>query len=346
MLSKMWKQTFSLLSAVAFVACSCGLSFAATYEMKLAHSNPERNYSHLHSPLVLFKDEVERRTKGDIKVTIYPNGTLGAQKALMEQLARGIIQSVSISEGGVAPFYPEIAALSIPYLFKEVDIAYEVLDGPLGDFFREDMAKKTGMRPLAWGEDAGFRHLTNSKRAIKTPADIKGMKIRTMPVAAHMEMVKALGGSPTPVSWSELYTALQTKVVDGEENPISNIRNARLEEVQKYLTLDGHLYSFVAIYVNERWFKSLPPDYQRILLTSGKLAAQSTRYLSRINESIDLAYLESKGMEVYAPTAEEKEAFRTAAQAPVIASLKQTLDPALIDKVLEETAKVEKKLGY
>lgn len=346
MLKTIWKQSVSLLTVLLFVACACHTARAATYEMKLAHSNPERNYSHLHSPLVLFKDEVERRTNGGIKVTIYPNGTLGAQKALMEQLTRGIIQSVSISEGGVAPFYPEIAALSIPYLFKETDIAYAVLDGPLGDYFREDMAAKAGIRPLAWGEDAGFRHFTNSKRPIRTPADIKGMKIRTMPVPAHMEMVKALGGSPTPVSWSELYTALQTRVVDGEENPIGNIRNARLEEVQKYLTLDGHLYSFVAIYVNEKWFRSLPPEYRRALTIAGRMAAQSTRYLSRINESIDLDYLAGKGMEVYAPTTEEKEAFRAAAQAPVIESLKQTLDPALINKVLEETARVEKQLGY
>ena len=346
MLRKTVRQIACTLLATAFVASSCGVAAAATYELKLAHSNPERNYSHLHSPLVLFKDEVERRSNGDIKVTIYPNGTLGSQKAMLEQLTRGIIQAVSISEGGIAPFYPEIAAFSIPYLFREVDVAYEVFDGPLGEFLKEDMAKKTGMRPLAWGEDAGFRHLTNSLRPIKSPADVKGLKIRTMPVPAHMAMIKALGGSPTPVSWSELYTALQTKVVDGEENPISNIRTARLEEVQKYLTLDGHLYSFVAIYVNEKWFQSLPAEYQQILLASAKLSAQSTRYLSRVNESIDLDYLQSKGMQVYSPTSEEKEAFRQATQAAVIDNLKQSLDPALLERVLEETARAEKKLGY
>ena len=159
---------------------------AADYEMKLAHSNPEKDYSHLHSPLVVFKNEVERRTGGHVKVSIYPNGTLGTQKAMLEQLTRGVIQAVSISEGGLAPFYPDIAVLSIPYLFKEPDIAYEVLDGPLGDWLKEDMAKKAGIRPLAWGEDGGFRHFTDSKRMIKSPADMRGMKIRTMPVPAHL----------------------------------------------------------------------------------------------------------------------------------------------------------------
>ena len=337
-----------LVAALAIAVC-LGLSATApaqTYEMKLAHSNPERVYSHLHSPLVLFKSEVERRTGGDIKVTIYPNGTLGKQKAMLEQLARGVIQGVSLSEGGVAPFYPNIAVFSIPYLFSEADIAYEVLDGPLGDYLKDDVAKVAGFRPLAWGEDAGFRNFTNSKKPIKTPEDIKGMKIRTMTVPAHMEMVKAMGGIPTPVSWSELYTALQTKVADGEENPVSNIRNARLEEVQKYLTLDGHVYSIMAIYVNEKWFQDLPPQHRQALLAAGKLAAQATRCLSRINEEIDLEYLKSKGMEVYAPTLAEKELFKKATQGPVIESLKQSIDPALVDRVMEETAKAEKKLGY
>lgn len=319
---------------------------AAEYTMKLAHSNPEKDYSHLHSPLVVFKNEVERRTGGHVKVIIYPNGTLGTQKAMLEQLIRGVIQAVSISEGGVAPFYPDIAALSIPYLFKEPDIAYEVLDGPLGDWFKEDMAKKVGIRPLAWGEDGGFRHFTDSKRMIKNPADMRGMKIRTMPVPAHLEMVKALGASPTPVSWSELYTALQTAVADGQENPIANIRIARLDEVQKYLTLDGHLYSVVAIFVNEKWFQSLPPEYRQAILRSARIAAQVTRYLSRVNENIDLDYLRSKGMQVYAPTAEEKAQFQEATREPVLRVLKENVDSALVDRVLEETAKAEKKLGY
>lgn len=265
---------------------------------------------------------------------------------MLEQLTRGVIQAVSISEGGLAPFYPDIAVLSIPYLFKEPDIAYEVLDGPLGDWLKEDMAKKAGIRPLAWGEDGGFRHFTDSKRMIKSPADMRGMKIRTMPVPAHLEMVKALGASPTPVSWSELYTALQTAVADGQENPIANIRIARLDEVQKYLTLDGHLYSVVAIFVNEKWFQSLPSEYRQDILRSGRIAAQVTRYLSRVNESIDLAYLRSKGMQVYAPTAEEKARFETATREPVLRVLKESVDPALVDRVLEETAKAEKKLGY
>lgn len=346
----MKKNLSYLLLTVLFAGTVCFAwgqqAFAAKYELKLAHSNPEKDYSHLHSPLAVFKAEVERRTGGEVTVTLYPNGTLGTQKAMLEQTIRGMIQGVSISEGGIAPFFPEIAALSIPYLFREVNVAYEVLDGPLGDYLKDEMAAKTGLRPLAWGEDAGFRHFSSSKREIRTPADLKGMKIRTMPIPAHLEMVKALGGNPTPVSWSELYTALQTAVAEGQENPICNIRIARLYEVQKYLTLDGHLYSFISIFVNDKWLQSLPPQHRQAVIESGRIAAMLTRSLSRVNESLDLEFLKENGMQVYAPTPEEKALFKEAAQAPVIKLLKESLDPALIDRVLEETAKAEKKLGY
>ncbi len=321
-------------------------AFAAQYELKIAHSNPEKQYSHLHAPLVVFKNEVERRTGGNVKVTIFPNGVLGTQKAMMEQLQRGIIQAVSISEGGIAPFYPNIGVLSIPYLFSEVDIAHEVLDGPFGQFLLNDMVKQTGIRPLAWGEDAGFRHFTNGERVVRTPEDLKGLKIRTMTIPAHIEMVKALGASPTPVAWSELYTALQTAVADGQENPIANIRSARLEEVQKFLTLDGHIYSIIAIFMNDKWLQSLPEEYRQAIMQAGKMTASVTRYISRVNESIDLEYLKSKGMQVYAPTFEEKELFRKITQPAVVKNLKETLDPALIQLLLDETKKAEEKLGY
>lgn len=345
-MTMMLKHVKTVVLAVLLGLIFSGVAFAATYTLKLAHSNPERDYSHLHSPLVVFKNEVERRTGGNVTVTLYPNGTLGSQKAMLEQLQRGLIQGVSISEGGVVPFYPDLAVLSIPYLFRENDVAYEVLDGPFGQFLIEDMTKKTGLRPLAWGEDAGFRHFTSSKRPIKEPADLQGMKIRTMPVPAHIEMVKALGGIPTPVSWSELYTALQTTVADGQENPIGNIRVARLDEVQKHLVLDGHLYSVVAIFINNKWLQSLPAEYRQAIMMAGRIAAQSTRYLSRVNENIDLEYLKGKGMSVYAPTATEKDAFKQATQAPVIEFLKKSLNPEIVDRIMQETKAAEVKLGY
>ncbi len=332
--------------ALTLAAGMSGAAMAQTYEMKLAHSNPEIQHSHLHSPLVLFKKEVERRTGGDVAVTIFPNGTLGKQPALLQQLKQGVIQAVSMSEGGIAPFYPNIAAFSIPYLFSEVDIAYEVLDGEMGDFIKQDMVATAGVRPLAWGEDAGFRNFTSNSQMIKAPSDLEGMKVRTMTVPAHMAMVEAMGGSPTAISWPELYTALQTGVAEAQENPVTNIRKARLYEVQENLTLDGHVYSFVAIFVNEEWFQTLPESYQRDILLAGQLAADATRSLSRVNENIDLEYLKEQGMEIYAPTFEEKQAFKDASQAAVIDSLKETLGEELIDRVLQATANAEVKLGY
>lgn len=332
--------------AVGLTFGAAGIAAAQSFELKLAHSNPEVDHSHLHSPLVLFKTEVERRTGGDVVVTLFPNGTLGKQPALLQQLQQGVIQGVSMSEGGIAPFYPNIAAFSIPYLFSEVDIAYEVLDGEMGDFIKSDMTETTGVRPLAWGEDAGFRNFTSNSRPITKPSDLEGMKVRTMTVPAHMAMVEAMGGSPTAISWTELYTALQTGVAQAQENPVTNIRKARLYEVQENLTLDGHVYSFVSIFVNEAWFQTLPENYQRDILIAGRLAANATRSLSRVNENIDLKFLEEQGMNIYAPTFEEKQAFKDASQAAVIESLKETLGEDLINRVLMATATAEETLGY
>ncbi|WP_319405760.1 TRAP transporter substrate-binding protein DctP [uncultured Desulfosarcina sp.] len=321
-------------------------SQAAKYVLKIGHSNPEQPYSNVSAPWAVFAQEVEKRTGGDVQVKIYANGVLGNQKAMWEQASMGVIQATIMSAGNIAPYYPNIAAISIPYLFLHHDVAWEVFDGPVGDWLRKDMVEKTGMRPLAWCEDAGYRNFTNSKREVRTPADLKGLKIRTMPVPAHMKLVEVTGAKPTPIAWSELYSALQTKVVDGEENPISTIKLARLYEVQKYLTLDGHLYGAISIYLNDKWFQELPKEYQAAIIKAGEIAKVAARGICRINESIDLEFLKSKGMEVYAPTTEEKRMFQDATQKEVITYLKSQMDPKIIDMVLDETDKAERKLGY
>lgn len=320
-------------------------ALAAKYVMKIGHSNPEAPYSNLSAPWTVFCNEVKKRTNGEVEVKIYPNGVLGSQKAMWEQAQKGIIQGTIMSASNTAPYYPNIAAISIPYLFIHNDVAWEVFDGPAGEWLRKDMMETTGMMPLAWNED-GYRNFTNSKRVIKTPADMVGLKIRTMPVPAQMKLVEAAGGKPTPIAWSELYSALQTNVVEGEENPISSIKIARLYEVQKYLTLDGHLYGVLALFTNQKWFESLPGKDQKAIMKAAQIAKIAGRGIARINEDLDLEFLKSKGMEVYSPTDEEKRLFQEATQKPVIEYLKTQVDPKIIDMFLTETAKAEEKLGY
>ena len=325
-----------------------GSSFAKEkkYVMKLGLGNPAKDYTHTYTPWEVFKDEVERRSNGRIEVKLYPGKVLGGHKSRWEQTVKGVIQGVDVSDGNFAPFYPEIAVLSIPYLFSNHDVAYEVLDGPFGEFLKEDCLKKTGLRTIGWMENGGFRNYSNNKHEVKSPADMKGLKIRTMPIPAHMEIVKRLGAAPTPIAWSELYTALQTGVVDGQENSVSTFCVPKLEEVQKFMILDGHVYSMWTLFLNDKWYQALPRDLQAAIDQAALVTKYANRGLCRVNESRNIKYIESKGMKVYAPTAAEKKAFRDLTQGPVTEYLRTQIDPALIDRVLSAVADAEKKLGY
>ena len=181
-------------------------------------------------------------------------------------------------------FYKKIQVLAVPYIFKDHTIAYHVLDGPFGKALADDCAKESGLRILAYGENGGFRNFTNNTRPIHSPADLKGIKFRTMEHPGHMAIVNSLGGVATPIAWTELYTSLQTGVIDGQENPIPVINFGKLYEVQDYLTLDGHVYSLDLMFISEKWKNALPKDYQDVLLLAGQKAAVAARGINRILE--------------------------------------------------------------
>ncbi len=181
----------------------------------------------------------------------------------------------------------------------------------------------------------GFRHFTNSVRPIKTPADLKGLKIRVMETPVYVNMLKAVGANPTPIAWTELYTALQTGVVVGQENPVGSILSAKLYEVQKYMTLDGHVYGVDWFIINEKFYKSLPPDLQYIILDSAQISSTVSRGVMNYLNAAGLDQLAAAGMQIYSPTDAEMEQFRKAMQPPVIDYLKTKVDPKLIDELLK-----------
>lgn len=296
---------------------------------------------------VVFKSIVEARTNGAIKVEIHPSNTLGKERQMLESTQMGVIQGCIIAEGTVPVFYPMVQIFSVPYLFATESIGWEVMDGPFGQALFEDMRKSTGLRVVATGRGA-FRNFTNSRHTVKNPADMKGMKFRTMQVPAHMAMVKSLGAAATPISWAEIYSALQTKVVDGQENPVGVIVSGRLYEVQKYLTLDGHVYSTSFMILNDKWIKSLPPEYRKAIFDAGRAATTTGRGVSRLQDAIGLEKLIKEGMEVYTPTASDLAQFRKLSQPVVIDWLKTNVKGSApwIEKLLNANAEVEKKFGY
>ena len=222
------------------------------------------------------------------------------------------------------------------------------MNGKVARHMMDDMAEKLAIRPLAFYENGGFRNYTNSKRPLRTAADLKGLKIRTMNNPLHMEIVRNLGASPTPISWKELYSALQTGVVDGQENSVPTFRVPKLEEVQKYMILDGHVYSFTTIMVNEKWLRSLPQELQQAVFQAGAVCRTVHNGLCILEEQKDIDELRKKGLDIYAPPLEVKEEFRKLTQAPAIEWLRKQdgIDGKLLDELLAEVDSVEKKFGY
>jgi C4-dicarboxylate-binding protein DctP len=249
----------------ALVLCWASSVPAAEYTMKISLPSPMTEWTQFNEPYAVLKTEIEKRSGGRIEVKLYPAGVLGNMTAATEQTKRGIIQGVQVGDGCIANHFPEIQLISIPYIFKDRDVAWRVLDGPFGQELLREYIKKTNMRLLHLTENGGFRCFSNNVREIRTPADMKGLKIRVMPNPAHQATVKALGALPVVVAWAELYTALKTKVADGQENAVATFLVPKLWEVQKYMTLDGHFYSINSVIINNDWYQKLPEDLQRAI---------------------------------------------------------------------------------
>jgi C4-dicarboxylate-binding protein DctP len=336
----------SLLSIVLFTAGSaCSKEIILKYATG-ARKAPGWNVN--STPYLLFVTEVENRSNGRIKVDFHWGGEIGSPIESVMQTRQGLLQLTSANTGHFASIYPAIQIFSIPYLFLDRQIAWRVLTGDTYKAMTEDMVEKTGLRMLAFRESGGFRHFSNSKRPLRSAADIKGLKLRTMQSPLFMQIVKDLGGSPTPIPFTELYSALQLKVVDGQENPISIFRWPKLEEVQKYIILDGHVYSLIINLVNEKWFQNLPKDLQATIYQADAMSANIHSSLSYLQEGKDIQELRDMGIEVFDPSIEVKNEFREKTQASAIEWLRKqkNIDPKWVDMVLEEVKKVEKELGY
>jgi TRAP-type C4-dicarboxylate transport system substrate-binding protein len=188
------------------------------------------------------------------------------------------------------------------------------------------------MHNLCFGE-VGFRHFSSGKNPIHSPKDLVGLKIRVQETPLYVTEMKALGAQPTPIAFPELYTALQTGVVDGQENPVPTFIFAKLYEVQKHLTLDGHNYGIDWFVLSDKFYKSLPPDLLKVVTDAAKVACTEERKANRTFTANGAKIMADKGVTVYTPTAAEMAQFRAAAQPPVVEFLKTKIDPKLIDSI-------------
>lgn len=281
------------ISAAAWL-CVTPLQAQTTRTLKIGYILSKD--SQLGAGAKAFADEVAKRSGGRLAVEQYPNSALGGEVEMLKALQLGTLDLAFITGAPLPNVVPEVGAFNIPFIFKDVDHAHAVLDGPIG----QDYLKKFELKDLvalAWGEN-GMRHLTNSKREIRNPADLKGLKLRLPQSEVMLIGFKALGADPALLPFPQVFGALQSGQVDGQENPIATIMSAKFAQVQKYLTLTGHVYDPALFLASPDMFNELPDEDKKILTEAAQAGAQASRKYAAEAQEKGVAALREAGMTV------------------------------------------------
>ena len=323
-------KTLSLSLALAYA----GTAASSEIEITIGHvDSQEWTTSKKGAATQVFKNLVEAESGGRISVNVYPSSQLGGETELLQSAQEGMLTMTMVS-GAYSKLCKEASVLEIPYLFPSAPVAWEVLDGEFGKKLGEHCLKQTGLRNLAYGE-TGFRHFTNSKKVISSPEDLNGLKIRVMTTPLYIEMLKSVDAEPTPIAWPEVPAALTTGVVDGQENPVGVIANNKFYELQKYITLDGHVYGTDFLLINDDFYTGLKAEDRELIDRSAKVASTVSRAIQQVNSAAGLELLAKKGMTVTSLTAEQKLKFSEKTQPAVIKWLETTIDSKWIDEALQ-----------
>jgi len=283
----------------------------------------------------VFRKEVARLTNNQLQVDVFPAMQLGGAKENVDAVRSGTLAITWVGAAFLSRIAPELEAVSLPFVFPNRDTAFRVIDGPVGAAIDKKLQDK-GFLSLGWME-LGMRHVTNSKGPVKSMADLKGVKIRLQPNETHLATFRALGANPIAMDVKELYSALEQRVVDAQENPYTVISAARYSEVQKHLSNSGHFFDFIAVVASKRAFEQLKPEFQKAVREAMTTTIAFQRKLAIEEETKRLAEL--KGKMTYteiAPAAIEE---MRKASAPVIEEVKKRAGADLVAQVLAEAAK-------
>ena len=320
---KLSKLVTGLSLAVGFMA-------AATAQTTLKIGYATAQSSHYGVGSTAFCEEIEKGTQGRYKCQQFPSSALGGEREMIEAVQLGTLDLVNTSTGPVGNFVPEVKIVDIPFLFRDYDHARKVMDGPIGQDILTKFPSK-GLVALGWTEN-GFRHMTNSKRAIVKPTDAAGLKMRTMENKVHMEGYRTFGILPTPMAFPEVFGALQQGTVDGQENPIPVILSSKFSQVQKHLSLTGHVYSPALIITSPRLMNKLSDADKKTFYEAAKKAAVAQRKKVNDDENNGIAQLEKDGMSVVRKV--DGQAFRDAL-VPAYASYSKEFGADNIRKIQE-----------
>ena len=330
-MNKPWSRRLALAAALSL--CAIGTA-SAQEKLRIAGNFTDKHSSSI--AIEQFKKDVEAATGGKLIVETFPNMQLGGAQENVTQTRAGTIFGTWVGMAFLSRTVPELEAVSLPFLFPNREVAYKVMDGPIGDLIDQKLEDK-GFIALGFME-LGARQVTNSVRPIKTAADLKGLKIRLQPNETHLATFRALGANPQAMDIREVYSAMEQKVLDGHENPYNLIYDSRFFEVQKYVSNTAHFFDFIAVVANRKKFQALSPEFQKAIKTAMDKAVATQRVAAAKADSEALAELQKKGMQYDALPPAEREAMRKAT-AGVVDDIKKRVGADLVDRVLAEVKK-------
>jgi tripartite ATP-independent transporter DctP family solute receptor len=301
------RSLFAVAAGTAAAGIPLGQAFAQQpREIKLGYALAQN--SHFGAAAQAWSDAVEKSPVNNFKFRHFPSSALGGEREMIEGLTLGTVEAVVVSNGVLSNFVPDAGVMDVPFLFRDTKHARAVLDGKFG----EDLLAKfraRGLIALGWGEQ-GFRHLTNNKRPVAKPEDAKGLKIRVTENQVHIAAFRQLGIAPTPMAWPEVLVALQQGTIDGQENPVSVIVSAKLWQVQKHMTLTGHVYAPMALIVSPTLWASLNEAQKKAFTEGARVGGRASRQFVDDVEKKGVEEIKSHGVQVVGDV--DKAAFRSA----------------------------------
>ena len=284
----------AVVSAIAYSLSGVAAPSQPAKILKLGYILSER--SQLGAGAAVFADEVAKRTEGRYRVEQYPNSALGGEVEMLKAVQLGTVDLAFITGAPLPNFIPDVGVFNIPFLFRDVNHAHAVLDSPIGQSYLAKFRDKD-LVALAWGEN-GLRHLTNSRHEIRSPEDLKGLKLRVPQSDVMLTGFKALGADVNPLAFPLLFEALQSGQFDGQENPIATIQSSKFSQVQKYLTLTGHVYDPAILFIAVDTFDDLSTEDRESLIEAAKLCGETSRRYAADAEKTGVAQLAQSGMQV------------------------------------------------
>lgn len=334
----------TLIKGLTVAATLTATTASAGGVIKFGHDNKTDPFENpAHACTAVFSNIVTADTNGSVTVEVFGSNQLGSAAEHVQQVRDGIIQATLTSTGALASYYPRIDVLNLPFAFNGNASTYEVFDGPFGKELAADIEAELGdVVVLGFPDTGGFFAVTNSKRPIANLEDFEGIRIRTMTLPSHQKIMQSLGAEAYPLSWGEVYSGLQTGVIDGQMNPVPIISFANFAEVQEHLTLTNHLFSPYTFMINRAFYEGLSEAEQATLHTAAENCVIASRGLSRVIEASDrgLGGLMDK-IKVTALTAEQRAAMAAAAQPAFEAHVAENMDARageLLAKFKEQVA--------